>query len=349
MKKMKIMDYSMLIGVHHIPPKGKGIKSDDVGTTGFRFADMRRENMKFRDLLRSSIRDATVAAGHHSAPTLDFKRSERDDEPVMLSSMPTRLTNVGESEASTTSSVDHSGRSVESDSRDDKHFPHLAMYEHGLDDDDDNSYLEGSTKNPLPTVLPEATTSKLEDLEIKKEQTTEQLFWPFHRLYDIHGHRRMIAARCHHCGSNNCSCDGKPDEVAKLYGIELTPFVPPLSDRKDGGLMMDTTGYERPIKFKTATGREHLCEGKIFYMGIIDILQQYNARKRVEARYRRIQGSGWHEASCVHPDVYAERFIQFFDEYSQRHLSDDASLEEGEESVVFSKAEEAKEEVKANT
>jgi hypothetical protein len=123
----------------------------------------------------------------------------------------------------------------------------------------------------------------------------------------------------------------------QLNGIQVAPFVPPLSERKDGGLTMDTHGYDLPIKFKTANGREHPCDGKIIFMGVIDILQQFNLRKRVEANYRRLRGSGWQDASCVRPEVYAERFIKFFDEYSQRIEANDIHLHEGGEGVVFSK------------
>jgi hypothetical protein len=45
-------------------------------------------------------------------------------------------------------------------------------------------------------------------------------------------------------------------------------------------------------------------------------LQQYNVRKRVETNYRKVEGMGNNEPSCVHPVDYAERFIRFFDEYS---------------------------------
>ena len=113
---------------------------------------------------------------------------------------------------------------------------------------------------------------------------------------------------------------------------------------------MDTTGFPIPMMYKGPDGVEQPCEGKIFYMGIIDILQQYNVRKRFEARYRRVQGSGWQDASCVHPDLYAERFLKFFDEYTQRESQD--VLEEGEEEVEFendSKGEEEKAEVESVT
>merc|ERR1711935_184622 len=64
-------------------------------------------------------------------------------------------------------------------------------------------------------------------------------------------------------------------------------------------------------------------EGKVYYMGIIDILQQYNARKRVETRYRKMEVRGRAEPSCVSPDDYAARFISFFDECSQKAEADE--------------------------
>lgn len=51
-------------------------------------------------------------------------------------------------------------------------------------------------------------------------------------------------------------------------------------------------------------------------MGVIDVLQQFNIRKRIEAKLRRLQGSGWADASCVHPSLYADRFMSFFDQYT---------------------------------
>merc|ERR1712087_1056464 len=95
-------------------------------------------------------------------------------------------------------------------------------------------------------------------------------------------------------------------------------FVTPLSNRIDRGLAMDTNGIELPQTHGLGGGNEIVYEGKIFYMGIIDILQQFNVRKRLEAKFRRMTGSGWRDASCVHPNLYADRFMEFFDEYSTR-------------------------------
>ena len=99
--------------------------------------------------------------------------------------------------------------------------------------------------------------------------------------------------------------------------------------------MMDLTGKNLPLKVKIAN--ETLkCDGKIYYMGIIDILQQFNVRKRFEARLRKIQG-GEKVASCVHPEIYAERFVSFFDEYTRAKMKDktDEAGADGVEEVLF--------------
>jgi Phosphatidylinositol-4-phosphate 5-Kinase len=319
MKEMKIMDYSLLIGVHHIPPTGTSAKKDrSCGTTGFRFSDARKESTKFREILRSSLKDIH-SRGHRSLPSsfsvntesasraksLPENYSSREDARSKAIVLASQRLLLHKGISAPTLTMPEEGQTMDLTKDSEKHFAQLAMYEYGLDDDDDNSYLEGSDKNPVdPKKL---SNKELKSLEVKKEQTIEQVYWPFHRLYDIHGYRRMIPGRF-----DSSRADPIRNEP------KIGAFVKPLSDRKDGGLMMDTTGLELPIKFKTPNGREHLCEGKVFYVGIIDILQQYNTRKRLESRYRRLRGAGWQDASCVHPDIYAERFVRFFDEYSQR-------------------------------
>ncbi len=144
-----------------------------------------------------------------------------------------------------------------------------------------------------------------DDIELKKEQTVEQIYWPFHRFYDINGFRRM--------GAMPKGSSESDQTMTRLWNIP--DFVPPLSDRKDGGIMMNTEGLSMPMTWKGPQG-ERLYEGKIYYMGIIDVLQQYNVRKRVETAYRRMESRKGLEPSCVSPIDYANRFVSFFDEYS---------------------------------
>ena len=176
-------------------------------------------------------------------------------------------------------------------------------------DDDESSFLLGSEKRPYIQ-----SPHYREETEIKKLATIEKLYWPFHNLFDIHGNRLMKPARCPSCGKRPCMC--RDDALKLLSGYNIPSFVEPLSDRKDRGYEMDTTNFPMPQMFSNHQGTIEYS-GKTFYMGIIDILQQYNTRKRFEARYRMIQNAGRNDASAIPPKPYGDRFISFFREYTQ--------------------------------
>ena len=92
--------------------------------------------------------------------------------------------------------------------------------------------------------------------------------------------------------------------------------------------MMDTDGVSHPMTWNGPQG-DLPYENKIYFMGIIDILQQYNSRKRVETTYRKWETHGEIEPSCVSPREYAKRFVRFFDEYSGKSKKSTANGEEG--------------------
>lgn len=50
---------------------------------------------------------------------------------------------------------------------------------------------------------------------------------------------------------------------------------------------------------------------EIYFAGIIDILQFYNARKWGETIMRKAVGNSEKEISCVNPEAYADRFVNF--------------------------------------
>jgi len=229
-----------------------------------------------------------------------------------------------------------------------------ATLDHFFDLDDDGSYLDGAnpkgskrvttslSEEPFRTVRLVKSPDHVDNESSKEskkgsdmilEKAVEDMYWPFHRFYDIQGLRRLKPVRdslivpetkketevkltepteknqtfLNHPGMNR---DGQYD---------LTTFEKPLSYRKDGGFTMDTSAMDLPLKM-CMPGAPHVveyCDGKIVYMGIIDILQQFNIRKRVEAQYRRAGTTGWEAASCVHPTLYADRFVRFFDEYTK--------------------------------
>ena len=66
----------------------------------------------------------------------------------------------------------------------------------GIFDEEDNcSYLEGSkpfeSHESALNLARYQQHPSYEDVELKKSQTIEQIYWPFHRYYDINGLRRM--------------------------------------------------------------------------------------------------------------------------------------------------------------
>ena len=50
---------------------------------------------------------------------------------------------------------------------------------------------------------------------------------------------------------------------------------------------------------------------EVYYIGIIDILQYYNARKMGETVIKKAAGGDADNISCVDPETYGKRFIKF--------------------------------------
>lgn len=56
----------------------------------------------------------------------------------------------------------------------------------------------------------------------------------------------------------------------------------------------------------------------VYYLGIIDMLQPYSIKKKVEHALKRLRDSQ-QEISCVDPSTYAHRFVNFF-RFDVNHL-----------------------------
>mmetsp|Transcript_19412 Transcript_19412/g.40624 ORF Transcript_19412/g.40624 Transcript_19412/m.40624 type:complete len:1206 (+) Transcript_19412:181-3798(+) len=83
----------------------------------------------------------------------------------------------------------------------------------------------------------------------------------------------------------------------------LTESIPPnpITPRKDMGI----EGYG----LKMADGS--LAKREIYFCGIIDILQYYNARKIGETVMKKAAGNSGSDISCVDPESYGKRFVKF--------------------------------------
>jgi len=314
LSRMQIMDYSMLIGIHHVPPKQTDHRSSNIGDTGFKISEHRSHR-----------------TGHRKGGWLSGSDHEHDSDGKLAGG--DSISSRGNDGLSRGDSTRRLIKDIRETAYSASNFEFAGL----LEDEDDCSYLEGSkqyNEKYARKLHAQQQHPKYDDVEMKKEQTIEQIYWPFHRFYDINGHRRMKAKECYRCDQYPCTCEGVSDLI-KAWNIP--EFTPPLSDRKDGGLMMDMSGMESPLVFHGKQG-DMQYEGKIYYMGIIDILQQYNARKRVETTYRKVEVRGQAEPSCVSPADYASRFVRFFDEYSRSASSSPGTEEERIEIEITSHA-----------
>lgn len=288
--RMGIMDYSMLVGVHHTPVKDNRQKGS-IATRGFRprsTSAASRAEMD-HDLSSEHSDDNRLHGGKIAVPS---------DRSVEQPAPPQQQQHGGPNHKRSPSDGSTNHRLSESIG--------AFFYDNGLEEDD-SSYLDGTEGR---THSEERSFSM--ETERKKQATIEKLYWPFHRFFDIHGHRRVKPVTCAKCSSRPCNC---PDDEHLLTGYAIPRFIPPLSNRKDKGLELDTRGQKLPMKLKGPNGEE-CFEGKIFYMGIIDVLQEYNTRKAIEASYRMMRVNRM-QASCVAPAEYSTRFVNFFDEYTQ--------------------------------
>ncbi|KAG7395023.1 hypothetical protein PHYBOEH_004350 [Phytophthora boehmeriae] len=100
--------------------------------------------------------------------------------------------------------------------------------------------------------------------------------------------------------------------------------MPPLSPR-----LLDTTAYaefSESIFCKDDGGiygrdRHGRKNGFVYFLGIIDILQQYNTRKIAETFFKGLRHNR-KQISAVNPDFYGDRFIEFM----EKHVVQDDTL-----------------------
>jgi 1-phosphatidylinositol-4-phosphate 5-kinase len=340
LRSMGVMDYSMLVGVHYVPPfesrssmvfkKNKAGRPRRNTTSSFVGEDSdtnESDSKAVGDMIVSykktrgsrHRRNTSASFNAEDSEATDYDSKGNGDGVVQESSM-----SSSHGDFMSTKSHKRSMSNGQNRARADTLGSYVTHSFEDGSEDEDNSYLLGSNNRPSTNHVYH------EERELQKQATVEKLFWPFHHLFDIHGHRRNQPARCVTCKAAPCTCEDKDRHL--LQGYNIPTFVEPLSDRKDGGFEMDTTGLQLPMKGKVSDA-DILYEGKIFYMGIIDILQEYGSRKELESLYRMMRTSDRLAASCVPPKDYSQRFLDFFDQYTRREIKANQDEEGVEVSV----------------
>jgi hypothetical protein len=103
-------------------------------------------------------------------------------------------------------------------------------------------------------------------------------------------------------GQGGAACCSRLSNVVAndLHGFLIWKLArSPWSNRRDGGVVGRLpTGEATP---------------EIYYVGIIDILQQYNVTKKLEHMFKSLRYDR-HGISAVDADEYASRFVHFITE-----------------------------------
>mmetsp|Transcript_14458 Transcript_14458/g.20614 ORF Transcript_14458/g.20614 Transcript_14458/m.20614 type:complete len:846 (+) Transcript_14458:108-2645(+) len=360
MTKMKIMDYSMLVGVSHTPfnVEGEGSSRSLKNIGGLSFKDLgTQKKADFTSSTARQIRNLHFLPSHHSGEPTSLISPSSQFNPYIVNESKTDENSDEEQNkeighqgnmnfAMADKELDNSLASQTSEFLEDKMLESIldrsvtshSTFDNYFEDEDENSYIDMNNTQYGPKLFIDGK-NKSEDYwtiqkllsDLKKDQATETMFWPFHRFYNVKGQRRTTALYASDSSQVNQGEESLRDKW------RLPDFVAPISNRVDRGLEMDVSKRRLPMKYIGPDNKVQFINGKIYFVGIIDILQEFNARKRFEARYRRLKGGGWEGASCVHPELYADRFVRFFDEYTNfRSLSTKAENHDNEEEIVFS-------------
>lgn len=106
-------------------------------------------------------------------------------------------------------------------------------------------------------------------------------------------------------------------DYSLLVGIENRPpqeYSSEISITHSPSIFKSETGGFR------STDENNLPLDSIYYLGIIDILQPYNIRKKVEHAIKSITESST-DISCVEPKTYSNRFQSFIQEHTTTAVS----------------------------
>ncbi|CDI82434.1 hypothetical protein EAH_00066430 [Eimeria acervulina] len=79
---------------------------------------------------------------------------------------------------------------------------------------------------------------------------------------------------------------------------------------------MGDCDLERPFWSRDLGGMQSTDRTKLYYVGIIDILTHWTAKKKIEHVARVLQTGSTAGASCVNPSLYAQRFVDFISNHT---------------------------------
>ena len=110
--------------------------------------------------------------------------------------------------------------------------------------------------------------------------------------------------------------EGKGDDFSPMKPANLMHRVGTMmsEEEKEAVSQMKDGVHTSPNPWtgRADGGIEGESKQEVFFCGVIDILQQYNTRKRAETFIKGFAANS-KQISCVNPDWYGERFLNFMD------------------------------------
>ncbi|KAK6126240.1 hypothetical protein DH2020_040012 [Rehmannia glutinosa] len=184
---------------------------------------------------------------------------------------------------------------------------------------DENTILKDLDLNYCFYLEPSWRDALLQQIEIDSKFLESQHIMDYSLLLGVH-YRAPQHLRSLMSYNQRMSVDGlgivAEDEVAEdeispqglvLVPVAVTIIVPLLQIQL--GVNMPARAEHIPGR-KDATEMFHEVYDVVLYLGIIDILQEYNMSKKIEHAYKSIQFDSV-SISAVDPTFYSERFLEF--------------------------------------
>ncbi len=103
---------------------------------------------------------------------------------------------------------------------------------------------------------------------------------------------------------------GKDSEFLESHNIMDYSLLVGIS-RDQRGTIPNQTPLKSKSLFRLVEGGTPSRTGEVYYFGIIDILQQYNLRKKLEHSLKSMAVDCPEELSCIDPPRYSCRFNKF--------------------------------------
>jgi Phosphatidylinositol-4-phosphate 5-Kinase len=190
-----------------------------------------------------------------------------------------------------------------------------------IEDDNVHDDLVSSTESKLPTMTPPTTTYKDLDFILDVENGSNTSRSGLIQIGSMAKRRFLQQLRRDVTFLTSCSVM----DYSLLIGIESSDMDRKKIERKQlrnifwkrrrrhEEEMEENIHYSnsRPLSIQCGTRKGRPVK---YYFGVIDFLQPFNYKKEIEYRYKGLIYER-NTYSCIPPDLYAQRFLDFIDKY----------------------------------